>query len=459
MRQSAVAVLDIGKTNAKILAIDPDGTVHASHQVAVPAGGDGTLDSEGVWNWIQTGLRRLAARFDLSAIVPTAHGAAAALVDDAGLVHPVIDYEAIPPAAIDAAYDALRPGFSETFSPRLPAGLNLGRQLYWIQRTNPDALARAQAVLTYPQYFAWRLTGTMASEVTSLGCHSDLWRPESAALSSLVDRMGWHRLFAPLRGAQARLGQPRPMLDLPSCDVLCGIHDSNAAYLGYLAGATGPFAVVSTGTWVVCFNGQGRLAQLDPGRDTLANVDASGTAVACSRFMGGREYAAILGLAGVATAAPTPTRTALAAVVARGEMALPSFAETGGPFPDRVGEIIGELATPQEAACVATLYLALMTREALDLTGPAARIFVDGAFVANPLYAPLLATLMPDREVFVSRRSDGTATGAAILARWTDAALPRVALDAERVIALGIDLDIYARTWRARAMERKDHGA
>jgi sugar (pentulose or hexulose) kinase len=270
--------------------------------------------------------------------------------------------------------------------------------------------------------------------------------------------MGWNRLLPKRRGAQARLGRPHPALGLPDCDVLCGIHDSNAAYLGYLAGASGPFAVVSTGTWVVCFNSQGRLAQLDPGRDTLANVDASGTPVACSRFMGGREYAAILGLAG-STAMAVPNLDALARVLSRRAMALPSFAETSGPFPGHAGDIVGDIDSAEEAACVATLYLALMTRAALELTGAAPRIFVDGAFVANSLYAPLLATLMPDRDVLVSRRSDGTAIGAAILAHWTDAAPPRVALDAEPVAALAVDLDLYARTWRDRVAHRKEPNA
>ena len=27
----------------------------------------------------------------------------------------------------------------------------------------------------YPQYWAYRLTGVLANEVTSLGCHTDLW--------------------------------------------------------------------------------------------------------------------------------------------------------------------------------------------------------------------------------------------------------------------------------------------
>ncbi len=52
-----------------------------------------------------------------------------------------------------------------------------------------------------------------------------------------------------------------------------------------------------------------------------------------------------------------------------------------------------------------------MPRDTLDPTGSATRLYIDGAFVANPLYAPLLATLMPAHEIFVSSRTDGTVDG------------------------------------------------
>ena len=41
---------------------------------------------------------------------------------------------------------------------------------------------------------------------------------------------------------------------------------------------------------MVSFAVGGRLDQLDPARDTLANVDAFGKAVPSARFMGGREF-------------------------------------------------------------------------------------------------------------------------------------------------------------------------
>jgi hypothetical protein len=87
--------------------------------------------------------------------------------------------------------------------PLLPAGLNLGRQLYWQQANFPAEFARARHILMYPRYWAWRLSGKLASEVTSLGCHTDLWAPEENAWSSLVERQGWTALFPPLQSPLA----------------------------------------------------------------------------------------------------------------------------------------------------------------------------------------------------------------------------------------------------------------
>lgn len=443
MKREAIAVLDVGKTNLKILAVDSSGNA-LSAESTPSRGSSGFLDSEFAWNWLLDGTRRLAENFDLSAIVPTAHGAAAALVDMHGLVHPVPDYEAPIPADIDRAYDRLRPTFDKTYSPRLPAGLNLGRQFYQIGRSAPSVLTRAAWFLTYPQYFAWRLTGIPAAEATSLGCHTDLWLPASGRLSPLVDEIGLRHLTPPLRRPNERLGKPLPELGLPECDVLCGIHDSNAAYLRYLASAEEPFAVLSTGTWFVCFNGSGQLASLDPARDTLANVDALGRPVACSRFMGGREHEAIAGSDRQTVTTPED----LAEIVRLRIFALPSLTETGGPFPQRKGYLTGAPQTGAARHALATLYVALMSRESLWLSGSFEHVFIDGPFAHDPLFGPILAALLPDARLYMTTAASGAGIGAAILQAWRGQMPPRIPLKTTRVHPVAIDIGKYAEEWR-----------
>lgn len=424
-REAGTVVLDIGKTNAKLTLIDAAGRTRAEVRTPNTVRRDGPYphhDTERLWQWMLGELRTLAQQADIRALVPVTHGATAALIDDAGLVLPVLDYEHVPGDAADAArYDARRPTFTETGSPRLPAGLNLGRQLDWLQARFPSEFACARHVLMYPQYWAWRLCGVAASEVTSLGCHTDLWQPAARRWSSLVEGQGWQPLFPPLRDAWARLGRLRPELAAdtglpPDCEIVCGIHDSNASLLRHLLTLqqSGPCTVLSTGTWVIAAALGLATRPLVEAQDMLANCNVFGDAVPCIRFMGGREFAALAGEQPAAF-----DRADLERLIARQTFALPCFAETGGPFAGQVGRITGPAPeTAAERAALATLYVTLVADHALQALGAAGRVVVEGAFTANPWFGPLLAALADGRDVAVSDDSSGTTCGAGLLAAW-----------------------------------------
>ncbi|MBV1705370.1 MAG: hypothetical protein KGQ28_11255, partial [Hyphomicrobiales bacterium] len=205
----AVAAFDIGKTNLKLVVTDGAGRRLASRtapnapQPPTTARPWSALDVAGAWRFVVEGLRELAAPHGVGAIVFSTHGAAGALVDDDGEVAAPLDYEF--DGFGDDGYAALRPPFAQTLSPALPRGLTLGRQIHFVERSDPAAFARATAFLAYPQYWAWRLGGRRASEVTSLGCHTDLWNPVAGRFSTLVEARGWTRLFPPLALAWDRL--------------------------------------------------------------------------------------------------------------------------------------------------------------------------------------------------------------------------------------------------------------
>ena len=212
---------------------------------------------------------------------------------DEGLALPPMDYEFDGFAPVDAEYDALRPPFEETLSPKMPRGLNAGRMVFFAQRMIPKAFARATAFLTYPQYWAWRLSGVKAIEVTSIGAHADLWVPREGRLSSMVEKLGWTPLMPPLRRAWETLGTIRPEVAKAtglraSVRVVCGAHDSNASLVPHLVARREPFTVISTGTWVIIM-AVGGTGPLDPELDMLANVDVRGEPVPTGQFMGGRE--------------------------------------------------------------------------------------------------------------------------------------------------------------------------
>jgi sugar (pentulose or hexulose) kinase len=420
-RMSGVtAVLDIGKTNVKVATFGSDGALlweRLTPNRVAPGPLYPHADVENIWNFLLKALVEANKANEIAAIVATTHGCAAALVDDSGLVLPVMDYEFAGVDEIEPLYAPLRPPFSQSFSPALPAGLNLARQLAWQKQHFTEGFARAKYCLTYPQYWAWRLSGVAAGEVTSLGAHSDLWAPRLGHFSSLIAALDLGRLMPPLQPAYRRLAPIKPDVATAAglrsdVGVLCGVHDSNASLLPHLASRKPPFTILSTGTWVILMAPGLSVEGLDPADDTLANVDVEGRPVATARFMGGREYAAIAG------ASASPDAAALKRVIASGAMALPCFAGQGGPFASRQGQIRGQIA-PADRPAIATLYLALMSDLMLTRLGvTVGDLIIEGSFAANPAYGALLAAFRPSQQVYAGSDAAGTARGAALLAQW-----------------------------------------
>lgn len=419
-----VAILDIGKTNAKVVILDAtSGEEIATRRIANIVLQDGLYphyDIEALWQFFHESLSHFTRTPGFDAISITTHGAAAVLLDETGqLAMPVLDYEMEYSPTIVAAYAELKPPFAETGSPLLARGLNLGAQLHYLKSAFPQDFERTNIILTYPQFWAWRLTGIAAVEVTSLGCHTDLWRPETGDYSSLVDDLGIAEKLPPLRSAFDALGFVKQDVAQSiglarSVPVYCGIHDSNASLLGHLLEGKSPFAVVSTGTWVVNFAVGGEITPLDAKRDTLINVDAYGRAVPSARYMGGREFNLMTD--GLAVPTDENADTRLLHVMATNLMALPSAVTGCGPFPDTSLQWINAEAAPDEQRYIAAcLYAALMTDTCLGLLKAQGPIYVEGPFSTNIFYLKALAGVS-GRKVIALPGATGTSLGAGILA-------------------------------------------
>ncbi|TIO06078.1 FGGY-family carbohydrate kinase [Mesorhizobium sp.] len=446
-----VAVIDIGKTNAKVALVDlADMREVALRRVANAPVADGPYphhDVERLWTFILDSLAGINQEQRIDVISITTHGATGVLVDAAGeLALPVLDYEFAGPDTLAKDYDAIRPAFAETGTPRLPVGLNLGAQIFWQQRSFPADFAKAAAILMYPQYWALRLTGVAANEVTSLGCHTDLWSPWKADFSSLVDKMEWRRLMAPVRPAKDHLGPILPALATrtgldPQTPVLSGLHDSNASLLPHLLSDAPPFSVVSTGTWVVSMAVGGNTVTLDPARDTLVNVNALGDPVPSARFMGGREFSLL-----TEGQSEDLTEEDVATVLGRKTFLLPSTQQGSGPFPHQTAAWLDadNISAGQRFAAI-SFYLALMTATCLDLIGANGPTTVEGPFARNRLFTQMLAATTA-RAVIASEAATGTSIGAALLAS-----------DQRTIQAKGEGIEPpadpawanYARSWRA----------
>jgi sugar (pentulose or hexulose) kinase len=453
---TVAAIIDIGKTNAKVALVDLDRlaeiAVRRTPNDVIADGPYPHYDEARLWSFILDSLTELGREAKIDAISTTTHGASAALLDAEGkLALPILDYEFDGPEATRARYDVVRPPFAETGTPRLPNGLNLGAQLYWQQEAFPAEFARVTSIVTYPQYWGFRLTGVAANEATSLGCHTDLWSPARRGYSSLVRKLGWGMLFAPVVSAAHRLGPILPEIASrtgldPATPVHAGIHDSNASLLPHLMARRAPFSVVSTGTWVIVLAVGALPVTLDPDRDTLINVNALGDPVPSARFMGGRERSLLTDSLPAGTSDDD-----LAEVLANKQLLLPQVVVGSGPFPDRFSAWLpGPPQSPGTIRVATSFYEAMMTAVCLDLVGAQGNIIVEGPFGQDEPYLGMLSAATGRTVLASSGVATGTSTGAALLTRGGETPV----LHDRAVASPGPGWTDYAATWRAAVAGR-----
>lgn len=461
MSSGFAIVVDVGKTMSKVSLWSREGRIldratrpsaslliDGRRHLDAPAIGAFVLDAIG-------GMDTTGVEF----IVPVAHGAGVAAIRDGQLAALPLDYEQPLPAEVLAEYRQQRAPFAETGSPALPDGLNFGAQLYWLDRLDPAAMEGA-TLLPWAQYWAWFLSGEAVSEVTSLGCHSDLWHLAASTFSSLAERHGWASRFAPLARAGDMAGTVRPDIARgcglsPATRVLAGLHDSNAALLaarGFPQIAGGEATVLSTGTWFVAMRSTAAAvdtATLPEARDCLVNVDVAGRPVPSARFMGGREIETLVGI-DTRRVDITPDQPHLLAavegVVAAEAMVLPTFAPGCGPFPSSPGgwhNRPDDWFAQRAGAC---LYAALVADCALDLIGAKETLLIEGRFAEAQVLVRALASLRPQTRVYTANAHTDVSFGAL---RLIDPALaPEGSLQA--VEPLPTDLNAYRTEWTGR---------
>lgn len=447
-----IAVIDIGKTNKKVVLIDPALRQVAIRQASFPAqaGPDGILceQVDAIWTWLKAQLAELYREHPFHALSVSTHGATWAGLDgEGGLALPVIAYEhdlgEAGQAALDRDFYArvgrLESIQDETGTCDLPLLINPAKMVLFAQQRLPTAWARVKRIVNYPQFWGWKLTGEAASEPTASFCHTFLYdirthQPSSVARALGVDglldssfRKPWDRLGCLTPAVQRECG-------LPALPVTLGIHDSNGSLLPYLVKHRGcDFVLNSTGTWCVAMHRVPAVSYAadELGTKTIYEVDANGGNLKVAILMGGQEYALYHDLAGGAD--PGFDAARLDRALARlGDAVLP------GAFPGQFAGVRGGLladgrthdleavkagrrpawfADPVLAHDLLNVSLALQSEVALRRTGArdGTAIFVEGGFRQNPAYCAVLAALFPGSTVACTNLAQASACGAALL--------------------------------------------
>lgn len=452
-----IAVLDIGKTNKKILVFDEHLKVLKSEYKnisTVISDGIEIEQAEETFDWFVSELKKFSSEFDISAISVTTHGATFACIgEDGKLSVPVISYTNDPGQEFQDEFFR-KYGDSETlhaeFATSNMGGLaNLAKGIEFARNKFPEKFAKTKYILGYPQFFAFMLTGKAVAEFTYIGCHSYLLDFNKKTWSSVAHKMGIvDKLPKEIVSSHAVLGCISPEIAAktglrPDVIVTNGIHDSNASFLPYLAKEKGAFILNSTGTWFVMMSPSKNISftkdELDGG--VFCNCDVNGNPVKTAIFMGGGEmnfYYEILKTLFGLKGHPGYDQDLYAKAVSYAEaFILPGFLKGTGPFPHSNSRLIWKekvfnvselkakedypdfFKNPEYAYAVLNLSLAIQSSVMIKNVGmeKGVKIYVEGGFRKNDGYCALLAALCPDAQVVLSDMSEATSLGAALMAK------------------------------------------
>lgn len=438
-----IAIFDIGKTNKKLLLFDEQYKVvyEVMQQLPETTDEDGFAceDVDALTKWVIGSFANVAKdeRFEIRAVNFSGYGASFVYLDKNGeVITPLYNYLKPYPELLRARFYEKYGGESlfskETASPML-GNLNSGMQLYRMKYEKPGTFANIAFALHLPQYLSFILTKNVATDITSIGCHTNLWNFEMAAYHHWVSEEGVDQLFAPV---------------LP-CDTVVpfefeaenyvsgiGLHDSSAALIPYLSASSEPFLLLSTGTWCISLNpfNQTVLSDRELHNDCLCYLSYKGTPVKASRLFAGHEHEQQVKRLADHFDKPLNYFTTVAFdkdIASRVIPAdtIPNTAKSGLLQSHFAGRNIHLFKRYEDAyhQLISDIVALQVFSARLVLNDPTVKFFfVDGGFSKNSIYMSLLASAFPSVEVYAATVAQASALGAALAIhdKWNSQPLP-----------------------------------
>lgn len=428
-----IAVFDVGKTNKKLFLFDENYKIvferSARFTETEDEDGDPCENLESLRLSIFDSLREVFKnpQFEIKAINFATYGASFVYIDKDGkplapLYNYLKDYPAELKQQFYAAYGGEEVLSKETASPVL-GSLNSGMQLYRMKYEKPALFAQVQYALHLPQYLSYLISGIPYSDITSIGCHTQLWDFEKRDYHEWVKQEGITEKLAPIVDSDGVMPAAFPGNNYA---VGAGLHDSSAALIPYLVSFNEPFVLLSTGTWSISLNpfNADPLTAEELSQDCLCYLEYKGSPVKASRLFSGYEHEQQV----KRIAAHFDTDTFNYRNIAydphivsalRSSAKAMLFSERSlDEYPDdstAYHQLIMDLVDQQLIA----------TNLVLKGTG-VRRIFVDGGFSKNTIFMNLLAASFPNLEVFAAHMAQATAVGAALAIHdaWNTKQLP-----------------------------------
>jgi L-fuculokinase len=425
---NAIAVFDVGKTNKKLFLFDEQYRIVSELSESPPSAmdedGDACEDLSRLTAWVKESLARVKTWRDIHvrAVNFSAYGASFVhLGADGQPVAPLYNYLKPYPAALKRKlYDTYGGEVTLSMLTASPVlgSLNSGMQLYRIRQERPKLFARIKYSLHLPQYLSYLFTGNAVSDITSIGCHTNLWNFSQQHYHEWVYREGLIEKLAPIMPSNSVI---------PAGELLVGVglHDSSAAIIPYLESFREPFVLISTGTWCITMNpfNDSPLTVAELQQDCLCYMSYLGRPVKASRLFAGFDHdQQVQRLAQHFQRLPASVaavRFDPACVASLRDRLEPRVRSAAAPVTASVfgrRDLAAFESFEQAYHCLMMDIMDQQVRSTslvLHDTG-VRRIFVDGGFGKNEVYMYLLAEAFPDIEVFAASIPQATAMGAAL---------------------------------------------
>jgi sugar (pentulose or hexulose) kinase len=425
-----IAVFDVGKTNKKLFLFDEQYQIvmerSARFTETEDEDGDPCENLESLRLSVFDSLREVFARkeFAVRAVNFATYGASLVCIDEGGRpLTPLYNYlKPYPERLKRLFYDTYggETDFSRTTASPVLGSLNAGMQLYRLKYEKPEVLDRTKYVLHLPQYMSFLISGKACSDITSIGCHTNLWDFGKGAYHHWVEQEGLLGKLAPLAPSDSVFPSIFPGNDY---QVGIGLHDSSAALIPYLLSFHEPFVLISTGTWSISLNPFNRnpLTADELEKDCLSYLSFEGRPIKASRLFAGYEHdEQVRRIAEHFAQSPGKYKAVPF------EQQVIDRLQKGGRFSSRN---LSHFTSDTEAYHQLILDMVVEQHASTQLVlggTPVKRIFVDGGFSKNPIFMHLMAAFFPDVEVFAASMAQATAIGTALAihSSWNSKPLP-----------------------------------
>ncbi len=366
-----ILIFDIGKTNKKRLLYNEQYDLVFENSIQIPEildeDGFNTENITALTHWIRESIHEIknSKEYLLRYTYYAAYGASFVYLDEQGnVLTPLYNYlkplEKKTKERFEENYGPINKLCLETASPDLD-NLNSGLQLFRLKVEKLELFSKIKWALHLPQYIHYLVTGEVAADITSIGCHTLLWNYRQNRYHDWVIAEGLDKKLPPITSH-------------------VGLHDSSAALIPYLHAEAEPFVLISTGTWCISLNpfNQTSLTVQELQQDTLCYLTFKGTPVKASRLFAGKKHEDELSKIKAANL-------------------------TGSAYESAYEKMMLQIIQDQ------------IKSTDLILNGSSVkRIYVDGGFSKNEYYMKGLAKAYPEIQVFAAEVPNASSLGAAL---------------------------------------------